>query len=300
MRGNHNKVNPLVESYFRSVGIRGYRDQDDFRKRLREKHGSTGEQILRGIAAREEGQDADIYPLKNSTLALSIAVTSQYYNQMYRNFLDWVCRAQFPAPKSLLDVGCDNGILTCFYATLYPAAQVAGIDRCKEGIICARELAGRLKLANVRFEVCDLHHLEGTFPDQFFDLILSTTVFHEVPGFPEDVPDSGRGVRAMRSDDSNGVRIVAALARLLRAGTGTLVSMERCADGEILGWWIRVLSRAGLGVDAGQSTLLSYDNMYNERETLPIVVATRGRHPAVHSLKDIRAFRTYEDPVVDE
>jgi len=295
-----NHVDPVVESYLRTVGLGGYQDQDDFRKRLREKHGPIGEQTLQGIAAREEGQAADIYPLKNSTLALSIDVTSQYYNQMHRNFLDWFCRAQFPAPKSLLDLGCDNGVLTCFYATRYPAAQVVGIDRCEEGIACARELAYRLKLANVRFEVCDLRRLAGTFRKRSFDLILSTTVFHEVLGFFEDAPDSGCDVKGMRPDDPDGVRIVAALAGLLRAGTGTLVSMERCADGEILARWIRMLSRAGLGVDADQSTLLSYDNMYNERETLPIVVATRGRHPAVHSLKDIRAFRTYEDAVVDK
>lgn len=290
-----NHVDPVVESYLRTVGLGGCQEQDDFRKRLREIHGPIGEQTLQGIAAGEEGQDADIYPLKNSTLALSIDVTSQYYNQMYRNFLDWFCRAQFPAPKSLLDVGCDNGVLTCFYATRYPAAQVVGIDRCEEGIACARELAYRLKLANVRFEVCDLRRLAGTFPEQSFDLILSTTVFHEVLGFFEDAPDSGRDEKAMKPDDPDDVRIAAALVGLLRAGTGTLVSMERCADGQILTRWIRMLGRAGLGVDADRCALLRHDNVHGERETLPVVVATRGRHPAAHSLADIHAFQNFED-----
>lgn len=298
-RGNNN-VDPVVESYLRSVGIGGYQEQDDFRKRLMEKHGPIGGQVLQAIAAREEGEDVDIYPLKNMTLALSIDVTAHYYNHMYTEFLDWFCRERFSGPQSLVDVGCDNGILTCFYATLYPAAEVVGIDKCAAGIACARELVSRLKLANVRFEVCDLQRIEGTFPEQSFDLILSTTVFHEVLGFPEDVSDSGCGAIAMRLEDPDGVRIVAEMARLLCAGTGTLVSMERCAGAGALAWWIRVLGQAGLGVDADRSTLLGYDNVYNERETLPIVVATRGRRPAAHSLGDIRAFRNYEDPTVDK
>ena len=297
-----NTVDPVVESYLRFAGIGGYRDQDDFPKRLREKHGPIAGRVLDAIAAREAGEDVDIYPLKNAALALSIDVTAHYYSRMYTEFLGWFFRTRFSGPRSVLDVGCDNGMLTCFYATLYPAARVIGIDKCAAGIACARELAARLELANVRFEVCDLQHIRDgdVFPERPFDLILSTTVFHEVLGFPEDVPDSGCGAIAMRLEDPDGVRIAAEMARLLCAWTGTLVSMERCAGAGALAWWIRVLGQAGLGVDADRSTLLGYDNVYNERETLPIVVATRGRRPAAHSLGDIRAFRNYEDPTVDK
>jgi SAM-dependent methyltransferase len=286
-----------VESYLRSVGIGGHRERDAFWKRLREKHGPIAEQVAHAISAREEGEEVDVYPLKNATLAVSIDVTSQYYNQMYTEFLNWFRREKFPEPTCLLDVGCDNGILTCFYASLHPRAEVVGIDKCEQGIVCARELAHRVKLANVRFEVCDLQSLEGAFPEQSFDLIMSTAVFHEVPEFPEDVPDSGCGSIATGPGDSDCARIVADLASLLRYGTGTMVSMERCADAEILGWWIRVLNQAGLSVDVDRSTLLTYNNMYNERETLPLVVAVRSRHLTVSSVEDIPAFRMYQDDV---
>lgn len=286
-----------VESYLRSVGISGYRERDAFWKRLREKHGPIAEQVAHVISAREEGEEVDVYPLKNATVALSIDVTAQYYNQMYKEFLNWFRREKFPEPKHLLDVGCDNGILTCFYASLHPRAEVVGIDKCQQGIVCARKLAHRLKLANIRFEVCDLQSLEGAFPERSFDLIMSTAVFHEVPEFPEDVPDSGCGSIAMGPGDSDCARIVADLASLLRYGTGTMISMERCADAKILGWWIRVLNQAGLSVDVDRSTLLTYNNMYNEREALPVVVAVRSRHPTVSSVEDIPAFRMYQDDV---
>lgn len=284
-----------VESYLRSVGIGCYLERDAFWKRLQEKHGPIAEQVAHAISAREEGEDVDVYPLKNTTLALSIDVTAQYYNQMYKEFLSWFCREKFPEPTCLLDVGCDNGILSCFYGTLYPAAEVVGIDKCEQGIVCARELGHRLKLANVRFEVCDLQSLEGAFPERSFDLIMSTAVFHEVPEFPEDEPDSGCASITMGPEDSDCARIVAELLRLLRYGTGTMVSMERCTDGETLAWWIRVLNQAGLSVDADRSTLLGYDNMYDKRETLPVVVAVRSRHPTIRSVEDIPAFRMYQD-----
>lgn len=286
-----------VESYLRSVGIGGYRERDAFWKRLREKHGPIAEKVAHAISAREEGEEIDVYPLKNTTLALSIDVTAQYYNQMYTKFLNWFRREKFPEPKHLLDVGCDNGILTCFYASLHPRAEVVGIDKCQQGIVCASKLAHRLKLANVRFEVCDLQSLEGAFPERSFDLIMSTAVFHEVPEFPEDVPDSGCGSITMGPGDSDCARIVADLASLLRFGTGTMISMERCADAEILAWWIRVLNQAGLSVNVDRSTLLTYNNMYNERETLPVVVAVRSRHPTVSSVEDIPAFQMYQDDV---
>lgn len=293
-------VSSDVESYLRSVGIGGCQGHDVFWSWLRDKHGPTAEHVAQAISAREEGEDVDVYRPKNATLALSIDVTAHYYNQMYREFLTWFCRAQFATPKSLLDVGCDNGILTCFYAARFPAAKVVGIDKCEEGIACARELASRLKLTNAGFEVCDLRNLEGVFPEQSLDLAMSTTVFHEVLKFPGDFPDGGPAATSTKPEDADGIRILAELARRLRYGSGTLVSMERCDDAEALAWWIRVLNYAGLSVDTDRSTLLGYDNVYNERETLPLVVAMRSRHATVNAVGDVPAFRDYHNTAVDK
>lgn len=291
-------IEPTVESYLRSVGMGEYQDRNVFWAQLREKHGPIAEQVAQAISAREEGEDVDVYPLKNTSLALSTDVTSQYCNQIYRVFLSWFCRERFPAPSSLLDVGCDNGILTCFYALRYPEAEVVGVDKSEQGLACARELADRLHIANVRFEVCDLQDVQGSFPEQDFDLILSTTVFHEVLRFPEEFPESPRGaIGGVRrgSEDSDVVRIVTELARLLRSGEGSLVSMERCPDAESLAWWIRRLNEAGLTVDDDRSALLSYHSLYEEQETLPILVATRRGHRTARSGNESLVLRMYRD-----
>lgn len=287
-----------AESYLRAVGIGGCQDRKVFGERLRKKHGPIAEQVAAAISAREEGEEVDVYALKNHTLALSIDVTSQYCGQMYTEFLRWFLGAKFPKPRSLLDVGCDNGILTCFYASLYPEAEVVGVDKCKQGIACALELAGRLHLRNVRFEVRDLQNLKGVFPDQSFDLIVSTTVFNEVLRVPEHLPeDSDWSMDAIRigPGDTDAVDLVTDLARLLHSEAGIWVSMERWLDASSLAWWIRLINEAGLGMIADQSTLLKFPNEDQELQTLPIVVATRNRHPTFSSGEDELAFRMYRD-----
>ncbi len=276
----------LVESYLRRVGIGSMRDRNAFREELGKAHGLMGERVAAAISAREAGEDVDVYILKNATLALSVAVTSQYCSQMYTEFLRWFLGRRFPAPHTVLDVGCDNGVLTCFYATAYPEAQVVGIDRCAEGIACARELARRLNLANVRFEIRDLLDLGVMFPDGCFDLIVSSTVFHEVLEIPENVSEG---------EDAGSVQAVTGLAGLLRWETGIWVSMERWPDEATLAWWIRVLSRAGLTVVADHSALVTFSDVDGEQETLPLIVATRRRYPPVTPDADMLASQVYRN-----
>lgn len=289
----------LIESYFRKVGMDADLDGKVFQERLSAKHGRIADRIADAISAREEGEDVDVYVLKNNTLALSIDVTAQYCRRMYEAFLVWFLRARFPKPQSLLDVGCDNGILTCFYATVYPDTKVVGVDRCEQGIGCARELAERLNLANVRFVTRDLLNLDSLFPNQSFDLIVSTAVFHEVLEVPEELPEISIDPIPIGPDESHSVKIVTGLSHLLPEETGRWLSMERWPDASSLAWWIRVLNQAGLRVSADQSTLLTFCTMDGEQEALPILVATRQRHPTVDSGEPMLALRIYpHDPVM--
>lgn len=290
-------VQPAVASYLGLVGIGETQDGHLFWERLRRRHGPIAEDVARAISAREEGQDVDVYALKNKTLALSIDVTAQYCNQMYAAFLSWFLRERFAQPASLLDIGCDNGILTCFYATVYPRAAVVGVDQGEQGIACARELAKRLELANVRFETGDLLEPAGPFPDQAFDLIVSTTVFHEILGFPDDLAENGSGTIhevPVEPALSEAAKIVTGLVGLLSEEEGMMVSMERCRDAAGLAWWIRVLHKAGLRIMTDRSTLLEFTDEDRELQALPILVAKRDRQSTVSTGEAALAFQIYQ------
>lgn len=73
--------------------------------------------------------------------------------------------------ERILDVGCNMGYLTSWYARQNPAAQVLGIDLSPSCIELAQRQAVKLGITNLRYAVVD----GGRFsPEQLFDSIVDT------------------------------------------------------------------------------------------------------------------------------
>ena len=86
----------------------------------------------------------------------------------------------------VLDFGCGVGILTTFYARLFPGQTFVGIDRSAVSIAAARQKANELGLVNVRFECLDMDVDVLSEPS---DLILSTHALvqnEQDPGIPSE------------------------------------------------------------------------------------------------------------------
>jgi SAM-dependent methyltransferase len=79
--------------------------------------------------------------------------------------------------RSILDLGCGPGEITCELARRYPDIRFAGIDHSAVAIEVARAHAAKLKLDNVRFEV---HDVEGFVPSEPVDLIVMFDAFHHL------------------------------------------------------------------------------------------------------------------------
>ncbi len=108
------------------------------------------------------------------------------YSQRYDYYLQIGPRVaeRVGTARSILDFGCGVGILTTFYAKLFPDRTVVGIDRSPASIACATEKAKELGLINVRFECLDLDlaDLHGSY-----DLIVATHALVQAeqdPGIP--------------------------------------------------------------------------------------------------------------------
>jgi precorrin-6B methylase 2 len=152
---------PRVQQYLAAIGITPRRVVDDFERHLVERHAAAGAAFLdlsHGRADCSQGEKdyaalvERLYRAKNATWELSRDVTSQYAGRQYANYLSlFVVAKEPPTAKRILDIGCDNGVATCFYASQFPDAEVIGIDRCAEGIACAKHLARVLGLENVTF-----------------------------------------------------------------------------------------------------------------------------------------------------
>ncbi|QPP05783.1 class I SAM-dependent methyltransferase [Streptomyces bathyalis] len=97
--------------------------------------------------------------------------------------------AELKPDMRVLDIGCGPGTITADLAALVPEGHVTGLDSASGVLERAREAAAGRGLANVTFEVGDVHALKH--PDGAFDVVHAHQVLQHV----------GDPVRALREMD---------------------------------------------------------------------------------------------------
>jgi SAM-dependent methyltransferase len=103
---------------------------------------------------------------------------------------------------SLLDVGCGPGTITADLAELVAPGQVTAIEPVAEALAAARDCTADRKLANVRFEIADVHALG--YADDSFDVVHAHQVLQHVQdpvGALREMRRVSRGIVAARDSD---------------------------------------------------------------------------------------------------
>lgn len=179
----------VVRRYLQAAGITKQKRYSEFATFLSRKHGAIGERCIRVFSDRVDYSEVDdVYDVKNQTLGVALDCASQFTADQYRAYLDWFVDAEISPPGPIVDLGCDIGICTCFYATLFPDLPVIGVDNHDSSVRIATELAEKLQLCNVRFVCGDfmepsIAELQGIKAG----LICSTlTVYENVTGDHEE------------------------------------------------------------------------------------------------------------------
>jgi SAM-dependent methyltransferase len=93
-----------------------------------------------------------------------------------RRFADLAAQ-HLSGARSVLDLGCGPGEITCELARRHPNVFFTGYDHSPVAIERAREHARRLAVGNIRFEVADL---ETFTPPSPVDLVVMFDAFHHV------------------------------------------------------------------------------------------------------------------------
>jgi SAM-dependent methyltransferase len=95
------------------------------------------------------------------------------YSQRYEYYEEIGLRAaaHLGHAKDVFDFGCGIGVLTIFYARLFPEKNFVGVDRSSASVAVAQERADRLGLRNLRFACMDVEveQLSGSY-----DLVVAT------------------------------------------------------------------------------------------------------------------------------
>jgi ubiquinone/menaquinone biosynthesis C-methylase UbiE len=100
-----------------------------------------------------------------------------------------------PRPgQRVLDLGCGTGTLALLIKRVEPAAEVVGLDADPEMLAQAREKAER---EGVELGLTEGLSTELPYPDESFDLVLSTLFFHHLDPQPK-LQTAREIVRVMR------------------------------------------------------------------------------------------------------
>ena len=114
--------------------------------------------------------DKQFYEAKSEIPEAGYAYSGMYDAEIYMAFAQWLEKNRMKFGAEVLDIGCDCGVFTCLMARLFPDSHFTAVDRSKNALEAARQLAEKLELTNVEFIRKDVRDLKK---DQIFDTVCS-------------------------------------------------------------------------------------------------------------------------------
>lgn len=267
-----------IRRYFEALGIPDGMTKESAWDRLESRFPNELDVFMDANAAVEGTERSALYACKNVSLEFSLLVGIYGRGDFHRSIMRWLSEAKLQ-PKHVLDVGCDNGVLTCFFALLWPGASIVGIDLSPEGVARAGDLAAKLGASNTRFEVCALERFITEKTGTTFDLVLTTTFLQEAGYFPE-APDRRFYDTAFQARGGElDTRIYKSVAGLLDPQGAIWLGAEMLTAPDLYRHWIQSIESVGLGIEPALTrrlkcgeelaTVLSATNRLHKPVTIP-------------------------------
>jgi len=275
-----------IASFLDGVGLKHLRNTNQFWAYLDSRYArnQVGD-LERAYLKLERGDEAAFYQEIFQSLKVSIDFASLRHD-LYRSYLEWFVSSITQTPEVVVDAGCGNGLLTCFYAQHFPKARVIGFDISAAGIECAKELAGQLGVKNIEFVVSDASDLTLPIEKGSVNLITTVASLGPPPGAP--VTESSAYDLISKKPRLNQILQIGNLAPYLEPENGQLISFDKVSTLAQQATWANIIQSCGLGIDLSSSAWLSYQNIESDTIALPALVA--GPHVKPSSNHELLAF----------
>lgn len=189
----------------------------------------------------------------NQSIQMSILAASFYDYVFFRRVMDYLLKYERYWTGDILDIGCGNGILSCFLAMLHPESSVTGLDLSRNAVSVAEELAGSLSAENVHF-ACAKESGERTY-----DTLFSCRTVHENVVWRPLIEESKAALLSIEEQTKRHEEYAKTLSAFVKP-QGYLISVERYEDDIAYAGFLCALTGAGLCTVKGTRMQFSCKN----------------------------------------
>lgn len=245
-------LDPRIKEYLAQAGVRRVHELDTALleafgeeegkkhiERLTELYDRSEERLLYGAGdtpyLHRQGELVDYL---NQSLQMSLLAASFYDRVFFRRAMGYLLGLERFLTGDILDIGCGNGLLTCFLARLSPGSSVTGLDLSQAAVSAAEELAGKLQAGNVRF-AC----LQAPVQKKY-DTLFSCRTVHENVAWRPLIEENGRAAMSIEGQEKRHEGYVRELSSYVKP-QGHLVTIELYGDDEAYAGFLRALAGAG-------------------------------------------------------
>jgi len=158
-----------------------------------ERHGKAGLKVLDAADKNDlegvtpAGMRA-LYRAKNKSPNVSYLVTGFCNWEIYSSIMKCLIEhLNLDQPRSVLELGCDNGMLTLCMAEQWPKSKFFGIDRESISIDVAKRISNKYSEQKVGYRKVDLCSPNTCEKLPEFDLIIAPFIFHEIIKFEQNL-----------------------------------------------------------------------------------------------------------------
>jgi hypothetical protein len=238
---------------------------------------------LSNSRATEGRSFQEIYDIKNEDKEFSLLMSSLFQAPVWINWIKWFLKSpaveKFEQAKHILDLGSDNGIITCFLAAYFPEAKITGIDRCKEGKNVAYAVSEKLDISNVEFKAIDAaEYLKNNHIK--FDLINSLTFFKEALLIEENnqwALDLSQKESNKPKLNEESIHVIESTVNNLNEG-GLLLCCERIHSSDYYRAFLDHFHATGIKSSSHEG--LFFQDWQEETEMLPICFFEKAEQPS--------------------
>ncbi len=227
--------------YLQEIGFNRIRGKYGLADRWKSVFGNAkAEQIWKQWDSLPTGS-IEFYDFKNSDPEISRSFSEAYDGDIIRKACNYIAAHKEYFGDTILEVGCDCGMISCFLARTFPEAKIVSIDRCAAAIEIAKAFAKKQGLDNITFLAVDLKDIDDTY-----DTVFSMRTMHENHDTEEDViNDLGEQAELFKD---NLIGYASALSKALSLH-GKLISIERIGRNALLLGWMEALDACNLMFD---------------------------------------------------